>query len=63
MSICIKVVVLLSIISLISLTKAQDQLPFSTQKLLKDYNEYQKNIRDKATQLIEKKRLDTIKAL
>ena len=63
MSICIKVVVLLSIISSISLTKAQDQLPSSTQKLIKDYNEYQKNIRDKATQLIEKKRLDTIKAL
>ena len=63
MSICIKVVVLLSIISSISLIKAEDQLPFSTQKLLKDYNEYQKNIRDKATQLIEKKRFDTIKAL
>ena len=63
MSICIKVVVLLSIISSISFTKAQEPLPFSTQKLLKDYNEYKKDIRDKATQLIEKKRLDTIKAL
>ena len=63
MSICIKVVVLLSIISSISFTRAQEPLPFSTQKLLKDYNEYKKDIRDKATQLIEKKRLDTIKAL
>lgn len=63
MSICIKVVVLLSIISSISFTRAQEPLPFSTQKLLKDYNEYKKDIRDKATQLIEKKRVDTIKAL
>ena len=63
MSICIKVVVLLSIISSISFTRAQEPLPFSTQKLLKDYNEYKRDIRDKATQLIEKKRLDTIKSL
>ena len=57
MSICIKVVVLLSIISSISFTRAQEPLPFSTQKLLKDYNEYKKDIRDKATQLIEKRGL------
>ena len=63
MSICIKVVVLLSIISSISFTIAQEPLPFSTQKLLKDYNEYKRDIRDKATQLIEKKRLVTIKSL
>ena len=40
---------------------SQERLPFAVQKLIKDYEDYEKDINEKATELIKKKRLETIK--
>mgnify|MGYP004290822079 FL=1 len=42
---------------------SQERLPFAVQKLIKDFDQYEKDINEKATELIKKKRLETIKSL
>jgi len=42
---------------------SQDRLPYAVQKLIKEYESYEKDINEKASELIKKKRLETIKNL
>ncbi len=42
---------------------SQERLPYAIQKLVKEYEAYEKDINEKASELIKKKRLATIKTL
>lgn len=42
---------------------SQERLPYAVQKLVKEYEAYEKDIAKKASELIEKKRIQTIKSL
>ena len=42
---------------------SQERLPYAVQKLVKEYEAYEKDINEKASELIKKKRLATIKTL
>ncbi len=63
MRINITLVVFLFINFFYSIVYSQDRVPFATKKLVKEYEDYESDIRNKASQLIEKKRVETIGAL
>tara|TARA_Y100000766_G_scaffold83869_1_gene71312 strand:- start:444 stop:1352 length:909 start_codon:yes stop_codon:yes gene_type:complete len=63
MRIDITIIVFLFIYSFSSILFSQDRVPFATKKLIKEYQDYESDIRNKASQLIEKKKVETIAAL
>lgn len=53
----------LTLLTLCTDSFSQERLPYAVQKLIKDYETYEKDITEKASELIKKKRLATIKTL
>ena len=53
----------LALLTLCADSFSQEKLPYAVQKLIKDYEAYEKDINEKASELINKKRLATIKTL
>ncbi len=53
----------LTLLTLCTDSFSQERLPYAVQKLIKDYEAYEKDITEKASELIKKKRLATIKTL
>jgi hypothetical protein len=53
----------LTLLTLCTDSFSQERLPYAVQKLIKDYEAYEKDITEKASELIKKKRLTTIKTL
>ena len=53
----------LTLLTLCTDSFSQERLPYAVQKLIKDYDAYEKDITEKASELIKKKRLTTIKTL